>query len=73
MASSNQLGYISRKPHRISVTVPDCTYQQLLQVSDLQGRSASNLAAFLLETGLAALKRKQDRPDSDGFLQRRAS
>lgn len=41
-----------RAPHRISITLAHNTYQQLLQRSDLEGRSLSNLAAFLLETSL---------------------
>lgn len=43
---------ITRRPRRLSVTLSDATYQQLIRQSDEQGRSASNLAAFLLERGL---------------------
>ena len=42
-----------RKPRRISVTVPDQTYRQILECSNRQGRSVSNLAAFLLEMAIA--------------------
>lgn len=42
-----------RTPKRVSITIPHCTYQQLLQLSDQQGRSLSNLAAYLLESSLA--------------------
>jgi hypothetical protein len=38
-----------RSPTRISITLPDCIYQHLLSRSDEEGRSLSNLAAFLLE------------------------
>jgi hypothetical protein len=38
----------------ISITVSHHLYEQLLQCSDLQGRSVSNLAAFLLESALDA-------------------
>ena len=38
-----------RSPTRISITLPDYTYQHLLCRSDEEGRSLSNLAAFLLE------------------------
>ena len=40
-----------RSPTRISIsiTLPDYTYQDLLCRSDEEGRSLSNLAAFLLE------------------------
>ncbi|MCS5706895.1 hypothetical protein NZK27_11905 [Synechococcus sp. FGCU-3] len=43
---------IFRSPNRISITLPECTYQNLLSRSDAEGRSLSNLAAFLLETAL---------------------
>jgi len=41
-----------RSPKRISITVPYGAYQRLLECSDEQGRSLSNLAAFLLESNL---------------------
>lgn len=41
-----------RSPRRVTVTLPQQTYEQLLQRSDCEGRSLSNLAAFLLELGL---------------------
>jgi hypothetical protein len=41
-----------RAPHRISITLAHNTYQQLLERSDREGRSLSNLAAYLLETSL---------------------
>ncbi len=47
---------LSRYPRRISITVSDNVYQQLIQSSDQQGRSLSNLAAFLLEYGLGDLQ-----------------
>lgn len=42
-----------RKPRRITITVPDLTYRLLLEQSNRQGRSISNLAAFLLEGAVA--------------------
>lgn len=36
-------------PSRISITIPHALHQQLLHRSDLEGRSLSNLCAFLLE------------------------
>jgi hypothetical protein len=45
-----------RKPQRISITVSDHVHQQLIQLSDQQGRSLSNYASFLLETSLLAGK-----------------
>ncbi len=45
---------LQRKPHRITITISDHVYQLLLGGSDVQGRSLSNLAAFLLENALGA-------------------
>ncbi|MEB3165321.1 MAG: hypothetical protein VKO65_01490 [Cyanobacteriota bacterium] len=39
-------------PRRVSITIPHLTYQNLLDRSDQEGRSLSNLAAFLLESAL---------------------
>lgn len=44
-----------RTPKRISVSIPQAIYEDLLQQSDLQGRSLSNLAAYILENGLKSL------------------
>lgn len=41
-----------RTPKRLSVTLPLATYEQLVQKSGWEGRSISNLAAFLLESAL---------------------
>lgn len=38
-----------RNPRRITITVPFATHQRLLNQSDDEGRSLSNLAAHLLE------------------------
>ena len=46
------MSVLFRKPQRISITVNYQLYQQLLESSDQQGRSVSNLAAFLLESAL---------------------
>lgn len=43
---------LTRKPVRITITVPESVYDGLLQVSDNQGRSLSNLASHLLEAAL---------------------
>lgn len=47
-----------RSPKRVSVTVPDAVMQRLLEQSDQQGRSTSNLAAYLLEMALDAMDSK---------------
>jgi hypothetical protein len=41
-----------RRPHRITITVPHHAYCALLDRSDLEGRSLSNLASYLLEASL---------------------
>jgi hypothetical protein len=41
---------IFRSPKRISITIPHNAYEQLIKQSDQEGRSLSNLAAFLLES-----------------------
>ena len=43
----------SLSPKRISITIPDSTMKKLLKKSLDEGRSLSNLAAFLLEQSLA--------------------
>ena len=48
----DRLGHLTRKPQRISITIPYGLYKALVQASDYQGRSLSNLASFLLEEQL---------------------
>jgi hypothetical protein len=43
-----------RRPVRVSITVPHHIHEALLRRSDQEGRSLSNLAAFLLEASLAS-------------------
>jgi transcription initiation factor TFIIIB Brf1 subunit/transcription initiation factor TFIIB len=50
-----------RTPRRISVTVPFAIYDQLAEKSDLEGRSVSNLAAYLLEAALSRLGEPEQR------------
>jgi hypothetical protein len=40
---------VLKAPRRITITIPHSTFEHLVQRSDLQGRSLSNLAAYLLE------------------------
>jgi hypothetical protein len=42
----------SRSPKRISATLPYSTFRALEERSSREGRSLSNLAAFLIEQGL---------------------
>jgi hypothetical protein len=41
-----------RKPVRITITVPHSTHSALADRSDQEGRSLSNLAAYILENAL---------------------
>lgn len=41
-----------RSPRRVTITLPFATYQELQERADGEGRSLSNLAAFLLESSL---------------------
>jgi hypothetical protein len=54
--NSTRFNQMFRSPTRISITLPYNTYQELIRKSDDEGRSMSNLAAFLLEVML----RKRD-------------
>jgi hypothetical protein len=44
--------YSLRSPKRITITVPHSTFEKMVGRSNEQGRSLSNLAAFILEQGL---------------------
>lgn len=44
-----------RKPRRLSVTIPCDVLDRLQQQADEQGRSTSNLAAFLIEVSLPSV------------------
>ena len=43
-----------RSPRRVTITVPYALYSELLARSDQQGRSLSNLAAFLIEAAISS-------------------
>jgi len=43
---------LRRKPRRVTITVSWQTYERLQQRADVEGRSTSNLSAYLLEKGL---------------------
>lgn len=57
--ASSMAGIYSRKPQRITITVPWSTYQALLEISDEQGRSLSNTAAYWLERQSDAMSRQR--------------
>lgn len=50
--AADRMAVLRRKPQRISITISQSTYERLVGRSDLEGRSVSNLAAYLLENGL---------------------
>ena len=53
MASINErVAIAKRKPTRITITVSHHLFEAITYQADYQGRSTSNLAAFLLEAAL---------------------
>mgnify|MGYP006278033893 CR=1 FL=1 len=46
---------MKRHPQRVAVTVSNAVYVSLNHVANAQGRSNSNLAAYLIERGLEDL------------------
>ncbi|MGA1713477.1 MAG: ribbon-helix-helix domain-containing protein [bacterium] len=43
---------MTRVPKRITITIPHCTFEAIIKRSNEEGRSLSNLAAFILERGI---------------------
>lgn len=64
--SASPLELVSRRPRRVSITMPDSTYRSLLRLSDDQGRSLSNLSSYLLEQAVERLLSEQRRARRDG-------
>ena len=54
-----------RKPVRITITVSCRTYSYLIERSNREGRSMSNLASYLLESSLEELAQVTDYNKSD--------
>ena len=54
-----------RKPVRITITVSYRTYSYLIERSNREGRSMSNLASYLLESSLEELAQVTDYSKSD--------
>ncbi len=52
-AAHSSMNSIFKTPKRISITIPNEIHRQLLERSDLEGRSLSNLAAYLLESSIS--------------------
>ncbi len=64
-----------RRPVRVTITIPYNAYQALLELSNIQGRSLSNLAAYLLESSLPAAESRERgaprTPSGDGYRRQR--
>ena len=44
--------FVIRAPKRLTITIPHSTFEAIAQRSNEEGRSLSNLAAFILERGI---------------------
>ena len=53
MRNERQGSSAFRSPVRISITIPDSVHDGLARIANQQGRSLSNLAAYLLEWALS--------------------
>jgi hypothetical protein len=51
---SDRVASAKRRPVRITITIPCHVFENITNQADYQGRSTSNLAAYLLEEGLEA-------------------
>ena len=51
---TQRVAIAKRKPVRITITVAQHVYENITNQADYQGRSTSNLAAFLLEAAMEA-------------------
>ena len=51
-AFSSEFFLGSRAPRRVTITIPCFIHEQLIKRSDEEGRSMSNLAAYLIERAL---------------------
>ncbi|MFZ4804571.1 MAG: hypothetical protein ACOYLI_07920 [Synechococcus lacustris] len=63
-SNSEQRTFEFRTPRRISITVSLRTYQMLVERSEGEGRSISNLASFLLEDSLINRNNKDSPPEA---------
>ena len=50
--TNERLGVATRKPQRLSITMPAEVYEVIEKLSFQEGRSMSNLASFLLENAV---------------------
>ncbi|WP_216902951.1 hypothetical protein [Synechococcus sp. CCY 9618] len=49
------------RPVRVTITIPFNAYQSLVERSNKQGRSLSNLAAYLLESSLQMTESRESK------------
>jgi hypothetical protein len=63
LTHTERIARMKRAPVRISITLPFMTYQALESHSTFEGRSLSNLCAYLLQRDVEALAQQpvQDR------------
>ena len=52
-ALRDRIARAQRRPVRISATISGAVYERLQERATVEGRSLSNLAAYLLEAGIA--------------------
>lgn len=69
-ATQHALSAMQRKPRRITITLNQATYEHLLARCDREGRSLSNLCAFMLEAA-ALTKIEPVSPSRDGAARSR--
>ncbi len=53
LSLAERVARAKRKPQRVSITINPATLEALQNRADSEGRSLSNLAAFLLEAAMA--------------------
>lgn len=53
VAQDKRMSTAFRKPRRVTITIPHATYLELERRSYEQGRSLSNLSAYLLECAIS--------------------
>lgn len=56
MPAANRLNLIQRKTQRATVSLPQSVMEDLFAIADENGRSLSNLLAFMIETKLQDYK-----------------
>ena len=52
---ATRLELLTRAPRRITITISDAIYKRINDLADHEGRSTSNLCAYLLETAIRSI------------------